>query len=185
MVKNCRVCGSEFEPFNSLAVVCSVACSINYAATSRAATEAKKARRRERAARRRDLETVPELTKKAQRAFNRFIRARDRGKPCISCGREYDYRPNQWDAGHFISVGSDPSRRFDPRNCHGQCKKCNRFKSGNAVGYERGLVERFDQGIVDYLKGPSPIQNYRHDELRQIAKEYNFKARELEKRFLM
>jgi hypothetical protein len=44
--------------------------------------------------------TLPKLKKQLQELFNKFIRLRDQGKPCISCERPKDYLQ----AGHFYSV---------------------------------------------------------------------------------
>ena len=92
--RKCKVCGCVFEkPKNrSFQDFCSIECGVKLGMERRrkAAIKAKaEAKRKERArtkALRHRLETVPELTKKAQQAFNRYIRLRDRGKPCISCG---------------------------------------------------------------------------------------------------
>lgn len=69
-------------------------------ATIKSEQEAKRKERAKTAAMRHKLETIPELTKKAQAAFNRYIRLRDREKPCISCGKPLGGEPNSYDAGH-------------------------------------------------------------------------------------
>ena len=70
--------------------------------------------------------------KKADKYFSLFIRQRDEEKPCITCGKY-----GQKDAGHFISRRYEATR-YDEKNCHGQCLKCNRFEYGNQ--YEHGLA---------------------------------------------
>ena len=81
--------------------------------------------------------SVAELKKKAQVAFNKFIRERDRDEPCISCGKA---RVEQ--AGHFYSAGHHNALRFNEDNVHGQCKRCNYFLSGNLIGYAKGLDKK-------------------------------------------
>lgn len=63
-------------------------------------------------------------TSKAQSAFNGFIRERDEGKPCPSCGT---YHPpmifgGQWDCGHFMGVGARPELRFEEKMLTGSVK---------------------------------------------------------------
>ena len=41
--------------------------------------------------------TLPKLKKKAQDTFNKWIRNRDAGLGCISCGADIDH------AGHYFS----------------------------------------------------------------------------------
>ena len=81
-----------------------------------------------------DKYTVSELKKMAQKYFNAFIRKRDEGQPCISCGSG---SPNQ--AGHFYSAGHYNSLRFNEDNCHFQCVRCNYFLHGNLNNYRTRL----------------------------------------------
>jgi len=55
--------------------------------------------------------SVSQLKLKAQAAFNAWIRKRDDGQPCISCGTG---SPNQ--AGHFYSAGHYSSLRYSSRS---------------------------------------------------------------------
>ena len=90
--------------------------------------------------------TVPKLLQKATTKFNAFIRKRDAGKPCISCGQ---YTTLQ--AGHFYSGGHYPNLKFNEDNVHGQCKRCNYFLSGNLTQYEKNLRERIGGDRVEQL----------------------------------
>ena len=112
--KKCKACSEIFIPARPLQRVCSPSCAMKHA---RALTEKKQAKEQaqERKATREKLQalqTKPQLLKKAQTAFNAFIRARDAGKPCISCGRPLGTEPNTYDFGHYRSVGSAPHMRF-------------------------------------------------------------------------
>ena len=104
--RKCKVCGCVFEKQRPLQFVCSPACGIEYQreqkrkSAIKSEREAKRKERAKTAALRHKLETIPELTKKAQAAFNRYIRLRDRGKPCISCAKPLGSEPNCCDAGH-------------------------------------------------------------------------------------
>ena len=48
-----------------------------------------------------------------QRVVNAYVQARDKGKPCISCGAT---SAAQWDAGHYLSRGANPALRYDVAN---------------------------------------------------------------------
>jgi hypothetical protein len=137
------------------------------------------------------LKTRREWLSDAQDAFNNYIRARDFDKPCICCGQWPKVQGKyggDWDAGHFLSVGSHPELRFDPDNCHRQLKECNggsgRFsKHGRVVseGYRQGIIERIGIERVERLEGPHEPRKYTIDELQALIKTYRAKKRELER----
>lgn len=92
--------------------------------------------------------TVPELIKKAQVVFNAYIRKRDSGLPCISCGSS---NPNQ--AGHYLSAGHHSVHRFNEKNVHLQCTRCNMYLSGNPISYRINLVKKIGADQVEILEG--------------------------------
>lgn len=173
--KTCATCGSSFMPFRPMASVCSPTCA-------RRKVEAdKKADKAQTKARKRDLETVPQLIKEAQREFNAFIRERDKDKPCICCGRplDFDSPGGGFDCGHYRSTGSASHLRFDERNAHGQTKFCNRYGAGRAVDYRIGLVNRIGLEAVESLEADNAPVKWDRDTLRQIKTIYRAKARQL------
>lgn len=109
---------------------------------------------------------IPWLRKKAGEHFRKWIRERDRGDACISCGAS-----NPSDAGHYYSAGHNPELEFDEDNVHLQCRRCNWHEGSNAIEYRKGLikkigfvrVERLDY-IVDFVKHTG----YKHDRFRLI-----------------
>lgn len=184
--RKCKVCGTVFEKQRPLQFVCSPACGIEYQreqkrkSAIKSERESKRKERAKTAALRHKLETIPELTKKAQQAFNRYIRLRDRGLPCISCGKPLGSEPNSYDAGHYRSVGSSPHLRFDENNVHGQCKHCNCHLSGNVVAYRQGLIGRIGLAEVERIEADQSEKHYGKQDLRELAAEYRRKAREVE-----
>lgn len=131
------------------------------------------------------IKTKGEHLKEAQSAFNAYIRARDAGLPCISCGRTPDDQDlltgSRWDAGHYRSTGACPELRFEPLNCHKQCVKCNRNLSGNAVEYRIRLVKRIGQEAVDWLEQQHPAKRYSIEDLKEIKAHYRKLKREIDK----
>ena len=91
--------------------------------------------------------TVAQLRALAVIHFHKYIRKRDEGKPCISCG---SYTTLQ--AGHFYSAGNHPSVRFNEDNVHGQCLRCNFYLSGNLIPYRQNLIEKIGQEKFDKLE---------------------------------
>ena len=143
-----------------------------------------KAERAQIKARRKALETIPELIKAADRAFAAFIRERDRqaGHPCISSGKPLDWSGNQVDAGHYRSRGAASHLRYDEDNCHAQAKQDNRFKAGNVVDYRINLLVRIGPERLEALETNNTPHKWERDELRQIAATYRTKLRELKAR---
>ena len=177
----CPICSDLFTKSRPLQKVCSPPCAMTHA---RKLTEKKQAKqeaaeRKQTREKLKAMETYPQLVKKAQTAFNGFIRARDSGKPCISCGRPLSDQPNTYDAGHYRSVGSAPHMRFVEDNCHGQCKHCNQYLSGNHVEYRKRLIERIGQRNVELIEADQTVRKYTREGLEEIARHYRAEARKL------
>lgn len=185
-IKACKVCRAKFEPRLSPQKVCSPACALSLAQSKRAKAEkvAQVQERRADKAKREKLKTKGDWTREAQTAFNAFIRTRDAGKPCICCGRTGagEMHGGEWDAGHYRSRGAAPHLRFDERNVHAQLKQCNRYASGNIVGYRAGLIERIGLEAVEALEADQAPRHYSIEELRGIKAHYASMARVLKKR---
>ena len=91
--------------------------------------------------------TLPKLKKELQLIFNAYIRKRDEGKPCISCGQNKDLQ-----AGHYFSVRMYDSLRLDEDNVHGECASCNCFNDSHLIGYGDNLINRIGIERLEELK---------------------------------
>ena len=123
--------------------------------------------------------------KLTQTVFNKYIRERDKGLGCISCGTHAHMMGGSglggvFDAGHLKSVGAHPELRFEPKNVNGQCRSCNGFKGGMPKEYAQGIVERYGQERLDWLESAHRAKNYTIEDLAQIRKKYAQLTRELE-----
>ena len=93
------------------------------------------------------------LVKKLDRVFSAYIRLRDVMPNgcfrCISCGQIKRFE--QGDCGHYHSR-VHMSTRWNPDNCHMECKSCNRVCSDYLIGYRRHLVEKIGLDRVNRLE---------------------------------
>lgn len=108
--------------------------------------------------------------KKAQIAFNAWIRERDKGLPCISCGVADGV--GKRNAGHYRPAGLHTALRFDPKNCHGQCERCNTSLSGNLIEYRKGLLKKIGIDEVEKLETNYDKKRWTILELKEICQKY-------------
>lgn len=178
-------CGQEFTPTRAMQCACSIPCSIamvakaNAKKAARAALDDRKATRAALDA----IKTRPQLEKEVEQEMNRYVRLRDFGRGCISCGRPFSPGAigGSCDAGHYRSKGSAKHLRFDPRNLHGQCKHCNDYLGGNPTGYRVGLIAKIGIKDVEALECDQDPRKHSKDELRAMRAHYRSAARALEK----
>lgn len=124
-----------------------------------------------------DLLTVQDWLKIAQKVFNEYIRLRDKGLPCISCQNP---KPKKVNAGHFYSSGGHKAVTFDEDNVHLQCEHCNTYLSANLIEYRKGLIERIGIERFEQLEQKAQgTANYTRQELEELTKEYKQKIKEL------
>ena len=83
-------------------------------------------------------QSLPQLKNKCQELCNEYIRLRDRGKPCISCG----HNGKILQAGHYFPVQGYDGLRYDEDNINGECAGCNCFDESHLIGYGDNLIDR-------------------------------------------
>ena len=86
-------------------------------------------------------------------ALSKFIKKRDAGLPCISCGKfMQDY---EIQAGHFIARGKSIKLKYESRNIHAQCWNCNnnhQIQQQMQKGFRNGLIARYGIEEVEWLE---------------------------------
>ena len=123
------------------------------------------------------LKTHKDWLKDLQKVFNKYIRLRDKNKPCISCGRELK---SKYDAGHFYSVGAYPNLRFNEDNVHAQCVHCNQHKHGNINEYTLQLPKRIGKKRFNKLaKDRNTTLKLSIPEIKELIKKYKEKTNKL------
>ena len=145
------------------------------------AIAAAKVERAETKRRKEALKRIPDYIKEAQFAFNAWVRFRDRGKPCICCGKPLGESSTggDYDCGHYRSTGSASHLRFNEDNAHAQRKVCNRYGSGRAVDYRLGLINRIGLQRVEALEADNKPHKWNREELTAIKERYKQKLKEL------
>lgn len=124
-----------------------------------------------------DLKTTQDWLKEAQTIFNKYINLRDKGLPCVSCGKPIKGRVN---ASHFWNANNHHNVRFDEDNVHSSCITCNQFLSGNLLEYRTRLCSKIGQKRFDELEAKRHVtKKWTADELQQLIKEYKTKVRQL------
>ncbi len=178
-VKKCRVCKKEFTPRNSMQKVDSPACALRLSKLKKEKAYKDTTRQLKSAHRANDKGY---LTKSAQFYCNKYIRERDKDKPCVSCGKLND-GSHQVHASHYRSRGSASQLRFHELNIHSSCMQCNSWKSGNIEGYTPELIARIGTTCYEYLKNNNTSYSYSVDDLHDIIQYYKDKYQLLSKTF--
>lgn len=131
-----------------------------------------------------DDKSYKEIEKELDKIFSEYIRIRDADSNgyvwCVTCGTAHYWSDgHQVNCGHFIPRGRKATR-FDERNCHSQCVRCNLYKGGEWDIYEQRMIEMYGKEAVEELKLKARIGGgYNSFELRQKIIEYREKVKQL------
>jgi hypothetical protein len=122
-----------------------------------------------------ELMSLQDWLKLAQMTFNKWIRHRDKGMSCISCGNE----PKKANAGHFYSQGGHSNVRFHEDNVHLQCEHCNSYLSGNLLNYRIGIEKRIGTARLIVLEVIAhETKKWTIQELNEIIETYKKKLKD-------
>lgn len=180
----CRNCKQPHEPYSSLDNWCKdIDCQVAKGLYLLGKDKKQKAKewRVEKKAIKQKLKTKSDYEKELEVIFNRFIRERDKDKPCISCGTPAgQYKLT---AGHFHPAGTYKNIRFNEDNVQGQCwYNCNKNKHGNLSEYRPALVKRIGQDRVDEIDRLRNVPaKYSIPDLIEMKVNYKEKIRQLKK----
>jgi len=93
------------------------------------------------------------MDKKLWKVFSEYIRRRDADEEgickCITCGLVRHWK--QMDCGHGIGR-QHWGTRYDERNNHAQCKRCNGFEGGKREVYKEAVDQKYGAGTWDLLE---------------------------------
>ncbi|NDV93501.1 recombination protein NinG [Dysgonomonas sp. 521] len=176
VVIKCRSCKTNFEPIYRNGIIVSRLCLSCIATKAKSKVQKDKAKEKAKAKER--LKTHSQWLNDLQKVFNKYIRLRDKGMPCISCGCSL---VGKYDAGHFFSLGAYPNLRFNEDNVHGQCVACNQHRHGNTTEYSLSLpmrigIERYEQ-LLEIRNKPLKMTT---EEIKEQIEYYKIKIKEYE-----
>ena len=175
--RECAVCARPFFPFLSTQKVCGAKCAVKVPKL------AKKAERAADEARREALMSLSDWTRAVEKEFNRWVKLRDHGLPCICCGKPME--PNRpggsVDAGHYLSVGSSKNLRFVEMNVNAQRKNCNRPGGTTRASFRAGMVAKYGEAAVAALEADQAPRQYRIPDLKAMRDDYRARANALAK----
>ncbi len=174
----CPICKAPAKITIKLRKFCSYECAATWGLQQAEKASAKKQKEFNAETRRRKvaLKSRSDWLKDLQVVFNRFIRLRDSGKPCVSCGRP-DGDDHQRHASHYKSRGAHPELAFNELNCHASCATCNNFLSGNLVPYRVELIKRIGLDKVEWLEGKHEPLKLTIEEIKNLIAEYKLKIK--------
>jgi hypothetical protein len=170
----CKNCKEKFEPirFNHKYCLKDECIRAFVAETKEKMWKQTKTRMKE------DLKTTQDWLKEAQTIFNKYINLRDKGLPCVSCGKPIKGRVN---ASHFWNANNHHNVRFDEDNVHSSCITCNQFLSGNLLEYRIRLCSKIGQKRFDELEAKRHVtKKWTAEELKEIIKKYKQKVKDME-----
>ncbi len=190
----CPICKAPATLRINLKLFCSIDCAVSWSKLQSDKLKAKKQKEFNAETRKRKLaiKKRSEWIADLQKVVNQFVRLRDAGLPCVSCGRsesevEQDAigkTGGAWDAGHYLSRGSHPELRFCLDNIARQCKSCN-GGSGNYVRknhevqkhFRVELIKRIGLDKVERLEGKHEPLKLAVDEIKELIAEYKLKIK--------
>lgn len=190
--KCCPICESKYVPWSSTQKTCSNwQCGLAFSRQQEVDKQAREIRKQEKLQRddlrerRERLKGVTEWQKEAQAAFNRYIRWRDFGKECASCGAALSGSSNYLtgsavDASHYRSRGAAAHLKFNVFNVHAACTRCNRQLSGNAVEFRIRLIKRIGLERVERLESDNTPRKFTIEYLRRVKAIFTRRARNYE-----
>jgi hypothetical protein len=83
--------------------------------------------------------------------FAAYVKERD-GNVCFSCGKG-GLESQNWHAGHMFPSGNNAILRYEPKNVHSQCGRCNCFLSGNGAAYVAHFLEVYGLAELERING--------------------------------
>jgi hypothetical protein len=182
MPAKCKLCKAPATLKAGLFNFCDIEHAYEYSKLVKEKQQANKVKKQRQSDRERKkaLKSRSEWLKDLQAVFNKFVRLRDKGLPCISCGHPDD-GSRQRHASHYKSVGSTPALRFCQINCFAACSICNNYLSGNLVPYRAALIDKIGIEQVEWLEGPHSPLKLTIPEIQAMISEYKLKVKEMEK----
>ena len=144
--RKCKHCKDEFEKKQPLQSVCSPYCGIQRTLELKKKKESKDWKKEKKVIKEK-LKSHSDYEKELQALINQIANLIDNNHNCMSCSGN-----GKVNAGHYHSVGSNNSIRFNLFNIWRQCYRCNVQLSANIIGYDNGLISYLGKSKWEYIK---------------------------------
>ena len=133
---------------------------------------------------RKKLVPLKTLLKKLDRVFSLYIRLRDADEggttQCVTCGAYKYYK--DIDAGHFIKR-QHGSTRWDERNVHPQCTRCNHFMGGRQDDMSLYILRLYGKDtLLELMQLKYQTRKFTRTELEDLIKHFQEKTEALDVR---
>lgn len=172
--RKCKYCKAQFQPYTTLQKNCFEPDCV----TAWIQETKEKNWKKKKAKLKLDLMTIQDYIKLAQQVFNKWINLRDKGLPCISCGKSINGRVN---ASHYFNANNHWNVRFNEFNVHSSCITCNQYLSGNLIEYRSRLINKIGIEQLTLLElEANKTRKFTIEELKQIINTYKLKIKQHE-----
>lgn len=173
-----KTCRAPFAPRSITHKCCSPACAEQHVAVEKA-----RQNRKERQEGLAKLKRRADYMQQAQAAWNKYVRLRDAGKPCCSCGAMPEQKyGGTMDCSHYRSRGSAPHLKFHLHNAAAACVKCNRFLGGNIAALRAGLIARIGLEKILAVEANNEPRKFDIAYLVRLKKIFDKKAKRISQR---
>jgi len=186
--KTCKnsECKKKFTHENGLIGWCSPSCGYEYSKQLKEKKDKKTKTENRVALREFKKNDKPVLLQLAQQLVNKWIRLRDIGIGCVSCGYDFSGYINNKEclrvenAGHYVKVSKSSFLRFSEDNINLQCSYCNDQLDGNEGAYKAPLIEKIGSKRVQYLEdNRNTLKTWTVEELQEIITKYRKKIKDM------
>ena len=121
--------------------------------------------------------TLSKIKKELDKVFSQYIRqkyADHRGYvECVTCHVKKPLKEMQ--CGHYVGR-ANMSLRYDERNCHPQCVRCNIMMKGNYPAYTEFLLLKLGQvGLMNLIKEGRMTRKWTMKEMQELISFYKEK----------
>ena len=154
--RKCVSCKDKFTPQNNTQICCSPKCAIDYM-KSKKAKEADKIWNAQKKDLKESLKNKSDYEKELQKEINTIVRLIDKGSFCHSTKKPLN---EKYDAGHFYSVGSNNSIRFNLFNIYAQSVYANQYLSGDQINFLNVLSDVYGKEHKEYVLSLKSIYSY-------------------------
>ena len=166
--RKCKYCLERYTPRHSSLEPCvKYECRLKHLDANTA-----KINRANKATAKEKIKSYSQRLGEAKKVFQKWVRVRDKGLPCISCNAKVS---SVWDGGHYKKAELYSGVIFNEFNTNIQCGKCNRYLGGNELNYRVGLIAKIgEQAVIELeqLAEATRTKKYTSQELEDIKTKY-------------